>query len=276
MSEDNEDKLEPSQLAVFKDKIRRQFHNEEWWFSVVDVVGALTESPEPRKYWFDIKRRVADEEKTELSEFCRQLKLLAPDGKMRPTDCANIEGLFRIIQSIPSPKVERFKRWLAKVGYERVQEIEDPEKSIDRARDNWKKHGRSDKWVQQRMMGQETRNKLTGYWKDHHVNEGVEFATLTNIIHQEWTGLSVKDHKTIKGLKNQNLRDHMNEAELILTALAELSTRQIAETTNANGFDENKVAAQHGGQIAGDARKKLEEQTGQSVISKTSYLPNKE
>ncbi|WP_341794426.1 Bro-N domain-containing protein [Rickettsia endosymbiont of Rhinocyllus conicus] len=244
----NNDEL--NKLVAFKDKnIRRILHNNEWWFSVIDVVGALTDSADAGAYWRKLKQRLI-EEKSEVVTFCHELKLKAPDGKMRLTDCANTESLLRIIQSIPSPKAEPFKRWLAKVGYERIQEISDPEKSVDRARENWKRHGRSEKWIQQRMMGQETRNKLTDYWKNHEVTKENEFAILTNIIHQEWADISVKEHKNIKSLKNQNLRDHMNEAELIFTALAELSTRQIAESNNATGMEENKAASKIGGGIA--------------------------
>ena len=197
---------------------------------MVDTVAALTDSVNARDYWFKMKIRVKSEDGIQLSTICRQLKMKAPDGKMRLTDCANVEGLLRIIQSIPSPKAEPFKLWLAKVGYERMQEMADPARALDRARQNWQKHGRSQKWIQQRMMGQETRNKLTDYWKDHDISKEEEFAILTNIIHQEWADVSVKEHKRIKGLKTQNLRDHMSEAELIFTALAELSTRQIAES----------------------------------------------
>lgn len=262
-------------LAVFEDyNIRRTFDEKTqvWFFSVVDVVAALTGSANPRDYWFKMKIRVKDEDGVELSTNCRQLKLKASDGKKYLTDCANIETLFRIIQSIPSPKAEPFKLWLAKVGYERVQEISDPELSINRARDNWSKHGRSEKWIQQRMMGQETRNKLTDYWKNHDVKEGEEFAILTNIIHQEWSGISIKEHKNMKGLKSQNLRDHMSEAELIFTALAELSTRQIAETTNATGMKENKTASKIGGGIAKKARLELEDKTDKKVVSAKNYL----
>ncbi|MDR2169836.1 MAG: Bro-N domain-containing protein [Planctomycetaceae bacterium] len=209
---------------------------EEWYFSVVDVIAILTESANPRDYWFKMKQRVQLEDGFQLSTICRQLKMLAPDGKMRETDCANVRSLLRIIQSIPSPKAEPFKQWLAKVGYERLQETVDPEQGIDRVRANWIKLGRSEKWIQQRMTGQETRNKLTDYWKEAGINEQDEFAALTNIIHQEWTGLTVNEHKNLKNLKSQNLRDHMSEAELIFTALAELSTRQIAESNQAKGF----------------------------------------
>jgi hypothetical protein len=185
----------------------------------------------------------------------------------------NVEDIFRLIQSIPSPKAEPFKQWLAKVGYERLQEINDPSQSIDRARENWQKLGRSEKWIQQRMTGQETRNKLTDYWQESGVKKGDEFAVLTNIIHQEWTGLTVKKHKQIKGLQSQNLRDHMTEAELIFTALAELSTRQIAESTKAKGLNENAVAGKKGGTVAKNARKELEAKTGKSVVTGDNFLP---
>jgi len=176
--------------------------------------------------------------------------LAAADGKSYLTDVATAETLLRLVQSVPSPKAEPIKLWLAKVGYERMQEMSDPARALDRARETWQKHGRSEKWIQQRMTGQETRNKLTDYWADHEVKKGEEYAILTNVIHQEWSGVTVQDHKAIKGLKSQNLRDHMSEAELIFTALAELSTRQIAETNEATGMDENKVAAKTGGKIA--------------------------
>ncbi len=265
-------------LAIFEGyKIRRLYdeETETWFFSVVDIVAALTDSVNARDYWFKMKIRVKSEDGIELSTICRQLKMKAPDGKMRLTDCGNVEDLLRIIQSIPSPKAEPFKLWLAKVGYERMQEMADPARSLDRARENWQKHGRSQKWIQQRMMGQETRNKLTDYWKDHDITKDEEFAILTNIIHQEWADVSVKEHKLLKGLKTQNLRDHMSEAELIFTALAELSTRQIAESTEARGLPENEVAGKKGGGIAKKARLELEEKTGKRVISGENYLPPK-
>lgn len=217
--------------------------NEKWYFSIIDVVEILTESANPRDYWFKMKLRIKTEDEFELSTVCRQFKLKAADGKMRITDVADTEILLRIIQSIPSPKAEPFKQWLAKVGYERMQEISNPEQSLNRARENWQKLGRSEKWLQQRMTGQETRNKLTDYWQDAGINKPDEFALLTNIIHQEWTGLSVKKHKDLKGLKTQNLRDHMSEAELIFTALAELSTRQITAAEEAKGLSKNKEAS---------------------------------
>jgi hypothetical protein len=196
----------------------------------------------------------------------------AEDGKLRLTDVADPEQLLRLIQSIPSPKAEPFKLWLAKVGYERIQETTNPEMSLNRARANWKAHGRSQKWIQQRMTGQETRNKLTDYWQTHDVTESDDFAVLTNIIHKEWSGLSVKGHKTLKGLKNQNLRDHMSEAELIFTALAELSTRQIAKTSNARGMKENKIAGKKGGKTAKQARLVYEKNTGQKVVTGKNFL----
>lgn len=264
-------------LAIFENfRIRRQYDEKTgtWFFSVIDIVAALTEQPDFKKaksYWTTLKNRLKNEG-SEVVTKCDQLKMVAQDGKLRETDVATVETLLRLIQSIPSPKAESIKLWLAKVGYERLQEITDPEKSLNRARENWQKHGRSEKWIQQRMMGQETRNKLTDYWSTHDIKEGKEFAILTNIIHSEWTGLSVKDHKNIKGLKTQNLRDHMTEAELIFTALAELSTRQIAQSTEATGMPENKVASKQGGGIAKNARVELERKTGKKVVSGENYL----
>jgi len=245
---------------------------ETWYFSVIDVVEILTGSSLPKRYWSDLKKKLVSEG-SQVYEKIVRLKMEAEDGKMRETDVADTETLLRIIQSIPSPKAEPFKQWLAKVGYDRMQEIADPSQSIDRARENWQKLGRSEKWIQQRMTGQETRNKLTDYWKESGVAKGDEFALLTNIIHQEWTGLTVQKHKEIKGLKSQNLRDHMTEAELIFTALAELSTRQIAETEKAKGLRENANASKKGGKIAKDARLKLEKQTGKKVVTGENFLP---
>ena len=245
---------------------------EKWYFSVIDVVEILTGSSVPKRYWSDLKKKLKLEG-SEVYEKIVRLKMIADDGKMRETDCADTQQLLRIIQSIPSPKAEPFKQWLAKVGYERMKEIADPEQSIERARENWQKLGRSKKWIQQRMTGQETRNKLTDYWKESGVEKQDEFAMLTNIIHQEWTGLKVKDHKNLKGLKSHNLRDHMTEAELIFTALAELSTRQIAETDEAKGLIENAKAGKKGGKIAKDARLALEQKTGKKVVTGENFLP---
>jgi len=267
-------------LAIFEDyKIRRHYdeENEIWYFSVVDIIQILIQQPNfqaARNYWKVLKSRLV-KEKSQVVTNCNRLKMVAEDGRLRLTDVATPETLLRIIQSIPSSKAEPIKLWLAKVGYERIQEMSDPARSLDRARKTWRKHGRSEKWIQQRMMGQETRNKLTDYWKDHSIREGDEFAILTNIIHQEWADISVKDHKVLKGLKTQNLRDHMNEAELIFTALAELSTRQIAESINATGMDENEVAGVKGGRIAKKARLELEAKTGRKIVTSVNYLPPK-
>ena len=262
-------------LAVFEDRQVRRAYDEAsqtWFFSVVDVIAVLSESSVPKRYWSDLKRKLTLEG-SQLYEKIVQLKFKASDGKNYATDCLNTQNLLRLIQSIPSPKAEPFKQWLAKVGYERMQEIADPAQSLDRAREHWQKMGRSEKWIQQRMTGQETRNKLTDYWQQNGVKKGDEFALLTNIIHQEWTGLSVKGHKDLKGLKAQNLRDHMNEAELIFTALAELSVRAIAQTEQAKGLNENAQASKKGGAIAKNARMALEEKTGVSVVTGENFLP---
>lgn len=265
-------------LAIFENfKIRRVYDEkrETWLFSVVDIVAALiqqTDFQSARNYWKVLKSRLKKEGSQTVTN-CNRFKLPAEDGKLRMTDVADPETLLRIVQSVPSPKAEPIKLWLAKVGYERIQDMSDPARSLDRARDYWRQHGRSEKWIQQRMMGQETRNKLTDYWKEHDIKKESEFAVLTNIIHQEWAGVAVKEHKKLKGLKTQNLRDHMSEAELIFTALAELSTRQIAETMAATGMKENKVAGKKGGGIARKARVDLEEKTGRSVVTGENFLP---
>jgi hypothetical protein len=255
-------------------KVRTHWDTEKetWYFSVIDVIEILTDSSIPKRYWSDLKKKLA-KEGSEVYDKIVRLKMVAEDGKSRETDVADTESLLRLIQSIPSPKAEPFKQWLAKTGYERMQEIADPSQSIDRARENWQKLGRSEKWIQQRMTGQETRNKLTDYWKDSGIEKADEFALLTNIIHQEWTGLTVKNHKDLKGLKSQNLRDHMSEAELIFTALAELSTRQIAESDQAEGLSENAKASKKGGAVAKNARLELESKTGKSVVTGENFLP---
>ena len=241
-------------------------------FSVGDCWNGV-DYQKARKYWNKLKERLKKEGNQSVTN-CHQLKLVAADGKMYFTDVADTKTILRLVQSVPSKKAEPIKLWLAKVGYERMQETIDPEKSIDRARENWKKHGRNKSWIQRRMMGQETRNKLTDYWSDNEIEEGQEFAILTNIIHQEWSGLSVGGHKNTKGLKHENLRDHMSEAELIFTALAEMSTRQIAENMEAKGLEENKKAGKKGGAISKKARLELEEKTGKKVISGENFLLN--
>ena len=269
-----------TKLAIFKKFTIRKHYDEKketWYFSVIDIIAALIDQKDFKKaksYWTTLKSRLK-EEGSEVVTNCDRLKMKAQDEKMRLTDVATVEVLFRIIQSVPSKKTEPIKLWLAKVGNERLQEIANPEQSLARARANWQQQGRSNKWIQQRMMGQETRNKLTDYRGEHGISEGKEFAILSNIIHQEWSGLSVKDHKNLKGLKSQNLRDHMSEAELIFTALAELSTRQIAENIKAEGMRKNKVASKKGGNIAKKARLELEEKTGKSVVNEKNFLPPK-
>ena len=264
--------------AVFETQPIRRVYDEQaevWWFSVIDIVQVLTQQPDyqaARNYWKVLKNRLA-KEGSEVVTNCNQLKLPAADGKRYLTDVATAETLLRLVQSIPSPKAEPIKLWLAKVGHERMQELADPAQALDRARAIWQQQGRSEKWIQQRMLGQETRNKLTDYCATHAIEPGEEYAILTNIIHQEWSDLSVKTHKQLKGLKSHNLRDHMSEAELIFTALAELSTRQVAESVDATGMDQNKDAARTGGRIAKKARLDLEANTGRKVVSTDNLLP---
>jgi len=265
-------------MVVFEgSKIRRLWYNEEWYFSVVDILMVLVQQSDyqtTRKYWNKLKERLSKEGNESVTN-CHQLKLMAADGKNYLTDVANVETLLRLVQSVPSPKAEPIKLWLAQVGYERIQEIVDPEKAINRARITWQNHGHDERWIQQRMMGQETRNKLTDFWSTHDINKSEEFAILTNIIHQEWSGLSIKEHKDLKSLKHQNLRDHMTEAELIFTALAEMSTRKIAESNNAIGLEENEIASKKGGTVAKNAKLELETKTGNKIVSKENYLENK-
>lgn len=258
--------------AIFEAKeVRRVWHDEQWYFVVEDTVRVLIDSENTKQYIQKMKQR-----DIHLSQGWVQIvhTLDVPTkGGVQKMNCASLQGIFRIIQSISSPKAEPFKQWLAKVGQERTSEMMNPEIALNRSREYWQKHGRSEKWIQQRMMGQETRNKLTDYWKESGVEEGKEYAILTNIIHQEWSDLGVQDHKKVKGLgKGTNLRDHMSEAELIFTALAELSTRQIAESMETKGLEENKVPAKRGGKIAKDARIALEEKTGKKVVTGENYL----
>jgi len=269
MSENNQD---PSQLIVFKSKnIRRAFHNNEWWFSVVDVVGALTDSSNSLDYIKKMRSR--DPILSEgWGQIVTPLSLDTGGGKQK-VNCANTEGLFRIIQSIPSPKAEPFKRWLAKVGYERIQEIENPELASQRARAIYKAKGYPDDWIEKRMRSIAIREELTEEWQNRGVKESKEFSILTAEISKATFGMTPSEYKNYKGLKSQNLRDHMTDLELIFSMLGEASTTEIAKNTNAQGFDENKVAAQQGGQIAGNARLELEQKSSRSVISKSNYLP---
>jgi len=262
------------QITIFEGrKIRRVWDEKKelWYFSVVDIIAVLTNSDNPQVYWRVLKKRLIDEGSGETVTKCNGLKMVAPDGKMRLTDVADVETLLRLIQSVPSPKAEPIKLWLARVGYERIQETTDPEKSINRGRMNWQRMGHGQQWIQQRMMGQEIRNKLTDYWRDSEVKEKDEYVILTNIIHQEWSDLSVKKHKQLKKLKTENLRDHMTDAELIFTALAELSTRQIAQADYARGLEQNQEPAKKGGRIAKHARLELEQKTGKKVVSRENF-----
>jgi hypothetical protein len=264
--------METTKIAVFRGKeIRKTIHKNEWWFSVVDVCEALTESPDAGAYWRKLKQRLK-EEGSEVVTFCHGLKLEAPDGKMRETDCANTEGIFRIIQSVPSPKAEPFKRWLARVGYERVQEIEDPELATKRTRALYKAKGYSDNWIEKRMRGIAVREELTDEWKKRRVKEDAEYAILTAEISKATFGLTPIQYKKLKGLKRENLRDHMNDLEQIFSMLGEAATTEITRTTDAQGFIEAKGAAHEGGEVAGKARKDLESKTGKRIVSKQNYL----
>ncbi|MCX5751525.1 MAG: Bro-N domain-containing protein [Candidatus Saganbacteria bacterium] len=268
---------EEKHLAVFRGRqIRRLIYNNEWWFSVIDVVEALSDSVNPRDYWYKMKVRVKDEEGVELSTFCRQFKLRAPDGKLRATDCANTESLFRIIQSIPSPKAEPFKRWLARVGYERVQEIEDPELGAKRTRALYKAKGYPDNWVEKRMRGIAIRGELTDEWNKRGIKEGRNYAILTAEISKAAFGMTPSAYRRFKGLKRENLRDHMNNLELIFSMLSEAATTEITRNKDAQGFIENKVAAQKGGRVAGGARRQLEQETGKNVSNRGNYLPKQQ
>ncbi len=259
-----------SALVVFQDKqIRRVWHKEEWHFSVVDIISALTDSPSPRQYWGVLKGR-----ETQLLTFCLQLKLPAEDGKLRETDCASTKSMFRIIQSIPSPKAEPFKQWLAKVGYERTQEIENPELAQNRAREYYKMKGYPADWIEKRIRGIAIRQELTDEWKKRDVGSENEFAILTNEISKATFGKTVQEYKAFKNIpqKNQNLRDHMTDWETILTMVGEKATTDITISKDSKGFDECKDSAQKGGKIAHNTRKELERETGKSIVSNENFL----
>jgi len=261
-----------TRIDVFKgNKIRRTLHNDAWWFSVVDVCGVLTDSVNSGAYWRKLKQRL-NNEGSEVVTFCHGLKLKASDGKNRTTDCANTEGIFRIIQSIPSPKAEPFKRWLAKVGYERVQEIEDPELATKRSRELYQAKGYSDDWIEKRMRGIAIRAELTDEWKNRDVGSNREYAILTAEISKATFGMTPSEYKNLKQLDRENLRDHMGDLELIFSMLGEAATTEITRTQDAQGFAENRSAANKGGRIAGDARFKLEKESGRKVVSNENYL----
>ena len=255
-------------------QIRSVWDNEreEWYFSVVDVIGSLTENNNPRDYWYRVKKRMSEEERSELSTFCRQLKLKSTDGKSYKTDVADMQGIFRIIQSVPSPKAEPFKMWLAEVGKERIDEIIDPELTIDRALEAYARKGYSREWINQRLQAIQVRKELTDTWQDHGVKGGNEYAILTNEISKAWAGMTTREYRDFKGLKKENLRDNMSTTELILNMLAETATKDIAEAKNPQGLEENKQVAQDGGSIAGDARKSIESRTGKPVITSKNAI----
>ena len=261
-----------NKIIVFQEKqIRRVWQEEEWWFAVVDVIAVLTDSAKPRDYWYRLKKREKESSGVELSTICRQLKLESTDGKKYKTECATTEGMFRIIQSIPSPKAEPFKQWLAKVGYERVQEIENPELAAERAREYYKALGYDDKWIETRLQSIQVRGQLTDEWKNRDVKEGLEYAILTAEISKATFGLVPSEYKNLKGLQKENLRDHMTNLELIFTMLGEEQTRQESIKDDAQGFEENREAAIKGGTAAGDAREAFEKRTGDKVVSNQNF-----
>lgn len=266
---DNEIKLfDGNQIRSIWDNDR-----EEWYFSVIDIVGALTESKNPRRYWSDLKRKIKDEEGAiQLYDNIVQLKLESSDGKKYNTDAANMQGIFRVIQSIPSPKAEPFKIWLAEVGKERIDEIIDPELTIDRALETYLKKGYTREWINQRLQSIQVRKELTDTWQDHGVKEGREYAILTNEITKAWSGMTTRQYKDHKGLKKQNLRDNMTTLELVLNMLAEATTTELSNATHPHGLEENKKVAKEGGSIAGEARKSIEAKTGKPVITSKNAI----
>ena len=270
-------KTKTTKIAIFQKKeIRKIIYKNEWWFSIIDIIEVLTGTDRSRKYWNDLKKKIIKEGFFEVSEKIGQLEVTAKDGKMRKTDCANTETVFRIIQAIPSPNAEPFKRWLAKIGYERIQEIEDPEIATKRTRELYKAKGYSNAWIEKRMRGIEIRETLTDEWKKRGVKENPEYAILTAEISKATFGMTPSQYQRFKSLKKENLRDHMNDLELIFTMLGEASTTEIAKNKNAKGFLENKLAAHDGGNVAGKARKDLEEKSGKKVSTRKNYLQTPE
>jgi DNA-damage-inducible protein D len=272
--EDNENS--ETHIAIFGGKrIRRKLIDDKWFFSVVDIVGVLTDSEDPRNYWKVLKSRLVDEG-SEVVTFCNQLKLIAEDGKLRETDCSDTEGIFRIIQSIPSKKAEPFKRWLARVGYERIQEIENPELAQERMKEIYEKKGYSKDWVDKRIRGVAIRQNLTDEWKNRGIKEKIEYAILTNEIAKATFGVSIEEHKKLKEIDRENLRDHMDELELIFSMLGEKVTTEITINKDLEGFDECAVAARQGGEVAGNARKEAEKKIGRNVVSEENYFDEEE
>jgi prophage antirepressor-like protein len=263
---------EPVKIAVFEGKhIRKMLHDGEWWFSIIDVIEVLTGNDRPRKYWNDLKKKLSTEGYVEVSEKIGQLKMMASDGKMRDTDCANTETMFRIIQSIPSPKVEPLKRWLAKVGKERIDEIENPELSMERMKSLYEKKGYPKDWIDKRMRGIAVRQDLTDEWQNRGATTNLEYAILTNEIMQGAFDLKVEDYKQVKGLQWENLRDHMTDIELILTMLAEATTTKLHRDRNSTGFEPLKKDAQEGGAVAGNTRRDIEKRSGKPVVSNENF-----
>lgn len=271
LSSDSQDKL----IVFGAKQIRRAWIDDQWYFSIIDIIAALTDSDAPSKYWTAMKRREEKASGFQLSTICRQLKLAAADGKNYKTEAVNTEAAFRIIQSIPSPKAEPFKRWLAQVGYERVQEIENPELAQQRMRQLFKEKGYPDDWIEKRVRGIAVRDELTGEWQKRGIAEQKDFAILTAEISKAAFGVTPSDYKKLKGLKRENLRDHMTDLELIFTMLGEAATTEIARNKDAQGFTENQLAARDGGTVAGNARRQLEAKSGKKVITANNYLTDK-
>lgn len=263
-----------NEIKLFEGRqIRSAWDNEkeEWYFSIIDIVGVLTDSKDPGAYWRKLKQRLKEEGNESVTN-CHTLKMHAADGKMRETDVADMQGIFRIIQSVPSPKAEPFKMWLAEVGKERIDEIIDPELIIDRALDTYLKKGYSREWINQRLQAIQVRKELTDTWQDHGVKAGKEYAILTNEISKAWSGMTTREYKNLKGLKKENLRDNMSTLEIVLNMLAEATTTELTKTKNPQGLDENKKVAKDGGSIAGNARKEIEKETGQPVITSKNAI----
>ena len=265
--------MKNTKIVLFEGReVRKVWHDGEWWFSIIDVIEILAGNERPRKYWSDLKKKLLNEGYLEVSEKIGQLKLEAPDGKMRETDCANTETMLRIIQSVPSPKAEPFKQWLAKVGYDRIKEIENPELAANRAREIYRAKGYPEGWIEKRMRGIEVRESLTSEWKNRGAKDGIEYAILTNEILNGAFDMSAEDYKKFKGLKSENLRDHMDDLELILTMLGEATTARIHKDRDSKGFEKLKGDAKEGGAVAGSTRKDIEKRTGKKISTKKNFI----